>query len=83
MRTGDDQNWLRHQFISPPGLPIFKEIDQDATHRLSLIFTAHSSVVLGGERTFSLTTSVQTAGYAATESWTIRSRGGTLRLAKS
>jgi hypothetical protein len=54
-RTGDDQNWLEHRFISPPDLPIFKEIDQDATHRLSLIFTCHSSV-LGGERTFSLTT---------------------------
>jgi hypothetical protein len=24
---------LRDQFISPPGLPIFKEIDQDAIHR--------------------------------------------------
>jgi hypothetical protein len=85
-RTGGDddspQNWLEHRFISPPDLPIFKEIDQDATHRLSLIFTCHSSV-LGGERIFSLRTSVQTAGYAATESWTIRYRGGMLRLAKS
>jgi Schlafen, AlbA_2 len=78
---GDDQTqyWLGHQFMSPPGMPLFKEIDQDALHRLSLTFIYPSSM-LGGERTFRLTTSVQTAGYSATEDWIIRYRGGSLRL---
>ena len=75
---GDDQPqyWLRHRFMSPPGMPIFKEIDQDALHRVSLTF-AYSSR-MGGERTFRLTTSVQTAGYTATENWIIHYRGGVL-----
>jgi hypothetical protein len=79
--TGNDQQqyWLGHRFISPPGLPIFKEIDQDAAHRLSLTF-AYQSSMLGGESIFYLTTSVQTAGYAATENWVIHHRGGVLRL---
>src|SRR5262245_19307303 len=49
---GDDQtqHWLRHQFVSPPGMPIFKEIDPDALHRLSLTFAYSSSML--GERTF-------------------------------
>jgi hypothetical protein len=80
--TRDDpsQYWLGHRFVSPPGLPIFKEIDQDVTHRLSLTFSYQSSM-LGSEHSFCLTTSVQTAGYAATENWVIRYRGNVLRLA--
>src|SRR5260370_17938535 len=78
-KTGNDQYWLGHQFMSPPGLPIFKEIDQDAAHRLSLTF-AYQSSMLGGERTFHLTTSVQTPGYATTENWVIHHRANILRL---
>jgi hypothetical protein len=80
--TGDDeqqQHWLGHRFMSPPGMPIFKEIEQDAVHRLSLTFTYPSSR-LDGDTTFFLTTSVQTAGYAATENWVIRHRGNILQL---
>jgi hypothetical protein len=79
-RTDDDrpQVWMGHQFTSPPGFPIFKEIDQDALHRLSLTFTYPSK--LGGETRFYLTTSVQTAGYTATENWLIRHRGNVLKL---
>jgi Schlafen, AlbA_2 len=78
--TGDDkqrQNWFGHRFMSPPGMPIFKEID-DALHRLSLTFTYPSS--RPGDTIFFLTTSVQTAGYAATENWVIHHRGNVLRL---
>jgi Putative DNA-binding domain len=80
--TGDgkqQQHWLGHRFMSPPGMPIFKEIEQDAAHRLSLTFTYPSSW-LGGDSSFDLTTSVQTAGYAATEDWVIHHRGNILRL---
>jgi hypothetical protein len=80
-KTGDDppQAWMGHQFISPPGLPIFKEIDQDAIHRLSLTFLYPRSM-LAGEHTFHLTTSVQTVGYAATENWVVHYRADVLRL---
>jgi hypothetical protein len=80
--TGDGQqrqHWLGHRFISPPGMPIFKEIGDDALHRLSLTFTYPSSR-LAGNTIFYLTTSVQTAGYAATENWAIHHRGGVLQL---
>jgi hypothetical protein len=79
--TGDGQqrqHWLKHQFISPPGMPIFKEIDDDALHRPSLTFTYPSS--WPSDSTFYLTTSVQTAGYAATENWVIHYLRGVLRL---
>jgi len=79
--TGDgpqQQHWVGHRFMSPPGMPIFKEIEQDAAHRLSLTFSYPSS--FGGDTTFYLTTSVQTAGYAATEDWVIHHRGNILRL---
>jgi hypothetical protein len=65
--------------MSPPGLPIFKEIDRHIAHRLSLIF-AYQSSMLGSERSFDLTTSVQTVGYTATENWVAIYRGGFLRL---
>lgn len=79
--TGDDQQqyWLGHRFISPPGLPIFKEIDQDTAHRLSLTFAYYSSK-LSAQDIFYLTTSVQTPGYSVTENWVIHQRGGILRL---
>jgi hypothetical protein len=79
--TGDgqqQQHWLGHRFMSPPGMPIFKEIEQDAAHRLSLTFTYPSS--RPGDTSFYLTTSVQTAGYAATENWVIHHRDNILRL---
>src|SRR5262249_17582515 len=79
--TGEDprrQHLLGHRFISPPGMPIFKEIDQAALHRLSLTFAYPSS--RPAESWFYLTTSVQTAGYAATENWVIHHRDNVLRL---
>jgi hypothetical protein len=79
--TGDgqqQQHWLGHRFMSPPGMPIFKEIEQDTAHRLSPTFTYPSS--FPGDTSFFLTTSVQTAGYAATENWVIHHRGNVLRL---
>jgi hypothetical protein len=80
--TGDgqqQQHLLGYRFMSPPGMPIFKEIEQDAAHRLSLTFTYPSSLS-GGDTTFYLTTSVQTSGYAATENWVIRHRDNILQL---
>jgi Schlafen, AlbA_2 len=79
--TGDEQQqyWLGHRFMSPPDMPIFKEIDQDPLHRRSLTF-AYPSSRLGGETIFYLTTSVQTTGYAATENWVIHHRANVLRL---
>jgi hypothetical protein len=80
--AGDDQQqqqWFGHRFMSPPGMPIFKEIEQDAVHRLSLTFTYLSSR-RRGDTYCNLTTSVQTAGYAATENWVIHHRGNVLRL---
>jgi len=79
--TGDDQqrqHWLGHRFMSPPGMPIFKEIDDDALHRLSLTFAYPSS--WPDDSNFYLTTSVQTAGYAATETWVIHHRDSVLQL---
>jgi hypothetical protein len=78
--TGDgqqQQHWLWHRFISPPGMPIFKEAD-DALHRLSLFFSYPAS--RPDDTIFYLTTSVQTAGYARTEDWVIRHRGRVLQL---
>jgi hypothetical protein len=80
--TGDNnqrQHWLGHRFISPPDIPIFKEIDQDSLHRRSLTL-AYPSSLLAGDTTFFLTTSVQTAGYTATENWIARHRDQVLRL---
>ena len=79
--SGYDQQqyWLGYRMISPPGLPIFKEIDQDAVHRLS-VTVAFSSAMLSGEHLFHLTTSIQTPGYSATENWKIHHRGDTLRM---
>jgi hypothetical protein len=80
--AGDDQQQqhrLGHRFMSPPGMPIFKEIEQDAVHRLSLTF-AYPSSRRRRDTIFYLTTSVQTAGYAATENWVIHHRGDVLRL---
>jgi Putative DNA-binding domain len=79
--TGDDQQqyWLGHRFSSPPDLPIFKEIDPLAGHRLSLTI-AYAASLLGAERIFYFATSVQTPGYTATEKWVIHSRAGTLRM---
>ena len=79
--TGDgpqQQHWLGHRFMSPPGMPIFKEIERDAAHRLSLPFTYPSS--RPDDTTFYLTTSVQTAGYDSTENWIIHHRDNILRL---
>jgi Schlafen, AlbA_2 len=79
--TGDDkqrQNWFGHRFMSPPGMPIFKEID-DAFHHVSLTF-AYPSSTYPGDTMFFLTTSVQTAGYAATENWVIHHRDNVLWL---
>src|SRR5262245_36297193 len=78
--TGDgqqQQHLLWHRFISPPGMPIFKEAD-DALHRLSLFFSYPAS--RPDDTIFYLTTSVQTAGYAGTEDWVIRHRGSVLQL---
>src|SRR5262245_56622897 len=72
------QHLLGHRFISPPGMPIFKEIDQAALHRLSLTFAYPSS--RPAETWFYITTSVQTAGYAATENWVVHHRDNVLRL---
>jgi hypothetical protein len=79
--TGDDQQqyWLGHRFSSPPGLPIFKEIDQDIIHRLTLTI-AYPSAMLSGEHLFHLTTCIQTPGYSATENWKIHQRADTLRM---
>ncbi len=79
--TGDTQQqyWLAHRFSSPPGLPIFKEIDQDTTHRFMFTVGFHSAM-MSGEHLFDLTTCVQTPGYSATENWTIHHRAGTLRM---
>jgi hypothetical protein len=79
--TGDDQQqyWLGHRFTSPPDMPIFKEIDQDVGHRLSLTISYRSSM-LSGEHVFHLATSVQTPGYSAAEKWIIHQRGATLRM---
>jgi hypothetical protein len=79
--TGDDpqQYWLGHRFISPPGLPIFREIDQDAAHRLTFTVAYHSAM-LSGEHLFHLTTCIQTPGHSATEKWKIHHRADTLRM---
>src|SRR5262249_53200340 len=61
--TGDaqqQQHLLGHRFMPPPAMPIFKEIEQDAAHRLSLTFAYPSS--WPGDSSFYLTSSVQTAG---------------------
>src|SRR5262249_18983616 len=65
--TGDgqqQQHWFGHQFMSPPGMPIFKEIDQNAAHRLSLTFRYPANMT-GGDHVFHLTTAIQTVGYSA------------------
>jgi Putative DNA-binding domain len=79
--TGADQQqyWLGHRFSFPPGLPIFKEIDQDAAHRLTFT-VAYASAMMGGEHLFHLTTCIQTPGYSTTKSWKIHHRGDTLRM---
>jgi hypothetical protein len=73
------QHWFGHQFMSPPRMPIFKEIDQNAAHRLSLTFRYPTNMT-GGDHVFYLTTAIQTVGYAATENWIIHHRGNVLRL---
>jgi Putative DNA-binding domain len=77
----NDQYWLGHRRSSPPGLPIFKEIDPTMGHSHDLSFTiAYPSQRMGTEVIFYLAASVQTPGYAATERWVIHQRGGILRM---
>ncbi len=80
-RTGDDrqQYWLAHRLSSPPGLPIFKEIDQDPVHRFSFAIGVHAAL-MSGDRLFDLTTSIQAPSYSATENWKIHLQAGTLRM---
>jgi hypothetical protein len=79
--TGDTQQqyWIAQRFHSPPGPPIFKEIDRDVNHRLSFAIECQSAI-LRSEQLFPLTTCIQTPGYSATENWTIHHRAGTLRM---
>ena len=61
--TGDSQQqyWLGKQFASPPGLPIFKEMDPTSGFRFPINITIHSSM-LTTEHLFHLSTSVLTPG---------------------
>jgi Schlafen, AlbA_2 len=80
-RTGDEQQqyWLGKQISSPPGLPIFKEVDPSAGFRFPINLTVHSSA-LGGEKLFHLTTVAQAPGFSATEKWVVHQRGSLLRM---
>lgn len=79
--TGDDQQqyWLGRRHSSPPGLPVFKEIDASTPFRYPVYVTIHSSM-LGGEHLFWLATSVQTPGFRANEKWAIHQVGNKLEM---
>jgi hypothetical protein len=79
MKATDGKNWLAHSFMSPPALPMFKELDQKAAYRQALTFVCQASR-MGRETTFDITTLVQTTGYSATENWVTICRGNILRL---
>jgi hypothetical protein len=78
--TGLDQQqyWLGRQIASPPGLPIFKEMDP-ASFRYEINVTIHSAL-LRGEHLFHLSTSVACPGFASHADWKIHQRGGTMRM---
>jgi hypothetical protein len=79
--TGDDpqQYWLGYQFSSPPGMPIFKEMDPAMGLRLDFTIS-YPLAQSGRDRLFRVTTSVQTPGYSATDNWIIHARGNALEL---
>jgi len=79
--TGDEQQqyWLGKRLSSPPGLPIFKEMDPNAGFRYPLDISIHSSM-LSKEHIFYLTTMAQGPGFSAVERWIIHQRGPSLRM---
>jgi hypothetical protein len=80
--TGDEQQqyWLGKQYMSPPELPIFKELDSSAGGcRYPISFTLHSGY-LPSPHLFYLSTSVQTPGFSANENWVIYQNGPTLEM---
>lgn len=81
VRTGADgisKNWLIHAKVSPPNMPVFKEVVFILTDSPPTL--GYPSRLLRGKRRFRVTTVVQTPGFEATEHWTIFRRGPTLRL---
>jgi Putative DNA-binding domain len=79
--TGDQQQqyWLGKRHSSPPGLPVFKEIDASTPFHYTINFTIHSSL-LSREHLFWLATSVQTPGFTANEKWVIHQVGNKLEM---
>jgi hypothetical protein len=79
--TGFDQQqyWLGKQIASPPGLPVFREMDP-VSFRYQINVTIHSSLLRGGDHLFHLATSVACPGFASQVDWKILQRGGTMRM---
>jgi hypothetical protein len=79
--TGDEQQqyWLARQFTSPPGLPIFKEMEPGHQFRFQIGFTVHSSS-LHGERLHHLSTSVLAPGCISHTKYKIHQRGPMLEM---
>jgi Putative DNA-binding domain len=79
--TGDDQQqyWLGRRHSSPPGLPVFKEIDASTPFRYPVYIMIHSSM-LSREHLFWLATSVQTPGFSANEKWVIHQAANRLEM---
>jgi hypothetical protein len=71
-------NWVIHAKTAPPNMPVFKEVEFFLTS--SDLTLGYHSRLLGGDRRFRVTTSVQTPGFTLTENWTIHYRANTLRL---
>ena len=66
--------------VSPPNMPVFKEVVFFLTEQDRPITLGYHSRLLKDERHFLMTTTVQTPGFAATENWTISRRSSTLVL---
>lgn len=79
--TGFDQQqfWLGRRHSSPPGLPVFKEIDASTPFRYPIYLAIHSSM-LGSEHLFWLSTQIQTPGFSAKEKWVVHQIGPKLEI---
>jgi hypothetical protein len=71
-------NWFQWSLVSPPGLPIFRELKLLMTN--NVIMLSIDKRELGSQMIFDLTVKISAPGFSSTEHWAIVSRGPSMTL---
>jgi Putative DNA-binding domain len=71
-------NWFQWSLVSPPSLPVFRELALSMTDDPIKLSVARSE--LGNQSLFDLTIKISAPGFSSTEHWAILSRGKTMTL---